>query len=84
MKKEKKNACSIRPDIGGVRCLDTHGMKAVAHDRWRRVNGIEADPGTRHYYRKLGYELEGPYMTKWLTEDGKPPPNLGTNKRIKR
>ncbi|TPP64478.1 Elongator complex protein 3 [Fasciola gigantica] len=23
--------------------------------------------GTRNYYRKLGYELEGPYMTKWLT-----------------
>lgn len=20
--------------------------------------------GTRHYYRKLGYELEGPYMVK--------------------
>jgi elongator complex protein 3 len=23
--------------------------------------------GTRHYYRKLGYELEGPYMVKFLT-----------------
>ncbi|KAB2633228.1 elongator complex protein 3 [Pyrus ussuriensis x Pyrus communis] len=22
--------------------------------------------GTRHYYRKLGYELEGPYMVKHL------------------
>jgi elongator complex protein 3 len=22
--------------------------------------------GTRHYYRKLGYELEGPYMMKYL------------------
>jgi elongator complex protein 3 len=22
--------------------------------------------GTRNYYRKLGYELEGPYMTKLL------------------
>jgi len=22
--------------------------------------------GTRHYYRKLGFELEGPYMTKAL------------------
>ena len=22
--------------------------------------------GTRHYYRKLGYELEGPYMVKTL------------------
>jgi elongator complex protein 3 len=23
--------------------------------------------GTRHYYRKLGYELEGPYMVKFLS-----------------
>eukprot|EP00899_Mesostigma_viride_P022636 jgi/Mesvir1/3557/Mv12023-RA.1 len=22
--------------------------------------------GTRHYYRRLGYELDGPYMAKWL------------------
>ena len=22
--------------------------------------------GTRHYYRKLGYELEGPYMVKYF------------------
>lgn len=25
--------------------------------------------GTRHYYRKLGYELDGPYMSKLLVED---------------
>lgn len=24
--------------------------------------------GTRHYYRKLGYELEGPYMVKYLVK----------------
>ena len=22
--------------------------------------------GTRHYYRKMGYELDGPYMSKML------------------
>jgi len=27
---------------------------------------IIAGVGTRHYYRKLGYELDGPYMSKWL------------------
>ena len=27
--------------------------------------------GTRHYYRKLGYELEGPYMVKSLERGGK-------------
>ena len=26
--------------------------------------------GTRDYYRKLGYELEGPYMVKFLEADG--------------
>ena len=25
--------------------------------------------GTRHYYRKLGYELDGPYMSKYLSYD---------------
>ena len=25
--------------------------------------------GTRHYYRKLGYELEGTYMVKYLDKD---------------
>ena len=24
--------------------------------------------GTRHYYRKLGYHLEGPYMVKHLPQ----------------
>ena len=24
--------------------------------------------GTRNYYRKLGYEIDGPYMSKSLTE----------------
>jgi len=27
---------------------------------------VIAGVGTRHYYRKLGYELDGPYMSKWL------------------
>ncbi len=26
--------------------------------------------GTRHYYRKLGYRLEGPYMVKNVSTDG--------------
>jgi len=24
--------------------------------------------GTRHYYRKFGYHLDGPYMSKMLSE----------------
>lgn len=30
---------------------------------------VIAGVGTRHYYRKMGYELEGPYMCKWLQGD---------------
>jgi len=35
-----------------------HGSRKMAV-----ISGV----GTRHYYRKLGYELEGPYMVKALT-----------------
>ncbi|VDP94311.1 unnamed protein product [Echinostoma caproni] len=37
---------------------EEHGSVKIAV-----ISGV----GTRNYYRKLGYELEGPYMTKWLT-----------------
>lgn len=36
---------------------DEHGSTKVAV-----ISGV----GTRHYYRKLGYELEGPYMVKMI------------------
>jgi len=36
---------------------DEHGSRKVV---------VIAGVGTRHYYRKLGYELDGPYMSKWL------------------
>ncbi|KAJ2744028.1 Elongator subunit [Coemansia sp. BCRC 34301] len=36
---------------------DEHGSRKLAV-----ISGV----GTRHYYRKLGYELDGPYMSKLL------------------
>ena len=36
---------------------EEHGSNKMAV-----ISGV----GTRHYYRKLGYELEGPYMVKDL------------------
>ncbi|KAI8866001.1 elongator complex protein 3 [Ramicandelaber brevisporus] len=36
---------------------EEHGSVKIAV-----ISGV----GTRHYYRKLGYELDGPYMSKWL------------------
>ena len=38
--------------------LEEHGSEKLAV-----ISGI----GTRHYYRKLGYTLEGAYMVKKLT-----------------
>ncbi|PRD24172.1 UNVERIFIED_CONTAM: Elp3 [Trichonephila clavipes] len=38
--------------------LEEHGANKIAV-----ISGV----GTRNYYRKLGYELEGPYMCKCLT-----------------
>ena len=40
--------------------VQEHGSRKMAV-----ISGV----GTRHYYRKLGYQLEGPYMVKML-----PPP----------
>ena len=40
---------------------EEHGSKKVVV-----ISGV----GTRHYYRKLGYHLEGPYMVKALQEQG--------------
>ncbi|KAH9504662.1 Elongator subunit [Bulinus truncatus] len=37
--------------------LEEHGSRKIAV-----ISGV----GTRNYYRKIGYELEGPYMTKML------------------
>lgn len=34
-------------------------------DKIAVISGV----GTRNYYRKLGYELEGPYMVKSLKQD---------------
>jgi elongator complex protein 3 len=40
----------------------------IARDEHHSVKiAVISGVGTRHYYRKLGYELEGPYMVKHLT-----------------
>lgn len=36
-----------------------HGVHNIALWDWAGV-------GTRHYYRKMGYEIDGPYMSKIL------------------
>ena len=40
----------------------------IAKDEHRSSKlAVISGVGTRHYYRKLGYELKGPYMVKWLS-----------------
>ena len=39
---------------------DEHGSHKISV-----ISGV----GVRGYYRKLGYELDGPYMSKWLRDD---------------
>ncbi|GFP87545.1 elongator complex protein 3 [Phtheirospermum japonicum] len=39
---------------------------AVREHRSTKI-AVISGVGTRHYYRKLGYELEGPYMVKYFT-----------------
>lgn len=37
----------------------------IARDEHRSTKlAVISGVGTRHYYRKLGYHLEGPYMVK--------------------
>lgn len=43
---------------------DEHGSEKISV-----ISGV----GVRSYYKKLGYWLDGPYMSKWL--DGRPGPN---------
>lgn len=39
----------------------------IAREEHRSVKmAVISGVGTRNYYRKLGYELEGPYMCKML------------------
>ena len=40
--------------------LEEHGSTKLAV-----ISGV----GTRHYYAKLGYHLEGTYMVKFLEEE---------------
>lgn len=40
-----------------IACVEHRSTKLAV------ISGV----GTRHYYRRLGYELEGPFMVKGIT-----------------
>lgn len=51
-------------------CLQEHRSTKIAV-----ISGV----GTRHYYRKLGYQLEGPYMVKYLVQQQQQPADAGSS-----
>ena len=51
----------------GYGALLMREAERIARDEHRSKKlAVISGVGTRHYYRKLGYELEGPYMVKTL------------------
>ena len=64
------------PNAAGYKIVTTKTGNLREAERIARTEhrstklAVIAGVGTRHYYRKLGFELEGPYMVKSL---GEPP-----------
>ncbi|EFJ21491.1 hypothetical protein SELMODRAFT_417267 [Selaginella moellendorffii] len=57
----------LLPICTGYGTLLMEEAERIARKEHRSVKlAVISGVGTRHYYRKLGYELEGPYMTKRL------------------
>lgn len=55
--------------FGQLLMEEAEQIARAEHGSWKItvISGV----GTRHYYRKLGYELDGPYMSKILKEKEK-------------
>jgi len=49
--------------------LMAEAERIARHEHRSTKVAVISGVGTRHYYRKLGYELEGPYMVKHLGEE---------------
>lgn len=60
------------PMQGYGRLLMEEAEKIATLEHRSKKLAVISGVGTRHYYRKLGYGLEGPYMVKELW-----PPPLG-------
>ena len=46
--------------------LMAEAERIAVHEHGSTKMAVISGVGTRHYYRKLGYVLEGPYMVKQL------------------
>lgn len=67
----QRGLCDLMCDLFcSVMCCDPFSYTRVVLIHWtlHRPLLCFAGVGTRNYYRKMGYELEGPYMVKDLYE----------------
>jgi hypothetical protein len=55
----------VHPQGYGTLLMEEAERIAQKEHRSKKL-AVISGVGTRHYYRKLGYELEGPYMVKCL------------------
>jgi elongator complex protein 3 len=56
-----------REEHGSIKLAVISGETTkICNERSHDSTGILLGVGTRDYYRKLGYELDGPYMSKSL------------------
>ena len=69
MRHNRTNTQRVNPISNSVIPADMSPRIAREEHGSRKVVVI-AGVGTRHYYRKLGYELDGPYVSKWLAPRG--------------
>lgn len=59
--------CFLTVELQGFGTLLMEEAERIAREEHgSRKLAVISGVGTRHYYRKLGYELEGPYMVKYL------------------
>ena len=57
-----------KEEHGSIKLAVISGQRQLSFPRAMRdaITNVVAGVGTRDYYRKLGYELDGPYMSKSL------------------
>ena len=57
-----------KEEHGSIKLAVISGKRQLSFPRAMRdaITNVVAGVGTRDYYRKLGYELDGPYMSKSL------------------
>lgn len=62
-----QNMCVLVAFVRSLACAVMSRCRVLQEHRSTKI-AVISGVGTRHYYRKLGYHLEGPYMVKYLVQ----------------